>query len=725
MGIIGAPIARVDGRAKVTGRARYAAEAAVPGAVHAVLVQSTIAAGVVLAVETAAAEGMPGVLAILTPQNAPRLADVRPQAQLVPNPTLQDATVAYNGQTIAVVVAETLQQAEAAAAHVRARYRADEAITEMGDDLADAYVPKNFRNGMRKPDSARGDADAAFNAAPVQISATYTTPVEHHNPMEPHATIARWDGDRLTVWTATQYVSGARATLARLLGIDAGNVRVICPFTGGGFGCKGTTWPPAVLAAMAARSVNRPVKLVLDRRQMYTSNGFRPRTLQKLRLGATPDGQIVSLRHDGFTQMSLGDFGEFAEPVGLASEMLYAVPNAAVTHRLVAVNQGLPTYMRAPGEASGSFALESAIDEMAAALNMDPLDLRLRNYAESDPHENRPFSSKALRECYRAGAEAFGWAQRPLAPRCLRDGDVLVGWGMATALYPINRSAAQATLRMGADGRVFVRSGTQEIGGGTYTTMAQVTAEALGVPVGQVTAQLGDSAWPHAPVSGGSQTSASVLNAVVAAADALRARLAALAGLDARQVQLAAGTLVGPDGTRLRIDVLLARHGLDTIEATAESVPGDEKQRFSLHSFGAHFVEVQVDPAIGRIRIARHVGAFDTGRVLNARTARSQAIGGIIYGYGMALLEKTEVDAETGRYVNANLSDYLVPVNADVPDIVTIFVEKPDRNANPLGVKGLGELPTVGVAAAVANAVYHATGRRVRDLPIRVEDVLA
>ena len=725
MGIIGAPIARVDGRAKVTGAARYAAEAAVPGAVHAVLVQSTIAAGAVLAVEADAAQGMPGVLAILTPQNAPRLQQVRPQAQLVPNPTLQDATVAYNGQTIAVVVAETLQQAEAAAAQVRARYRADEAITEMGDDLADAYVPKNFRNGMRKPDSARGDADAAFAAAPVQVSATYTTPIEHHNPMEPHATVARWDGDRLTVWTATQYVSGARATLAKLLGIDAGNVRVICPFTGGGFGCKGTAWPPVVLAAMAAQHVGRPVRLVLDRRQMYTSNGFRPRTVQKLRLGATPDGQIVSLRHDGFTQMSLGDFGEFAEPVGLASEMLYAVPNAAVTHRLVAVNQGLPTYMRAPGEASGSFALESAIDELAAALNMDPLELRLRNYAETDPHENRPFSSKELRACYRAGAEAFGWAQRPLAPRSLRDGDVLVGWGMATALYPINRSAAQATIRMGADGRVFVRSGTQEIGGGTYTTMAQVTAEALGVPVAHVTAQLGDSLWPHAPVSGGSQTSASVLNAVQAAAEALRVKLASLAGADPAAVQLAGGALVGPDGTRLRIDVLLARHGLDVVEATAESVPGDEKQRFSLHSFGAHFVEVRVDPAIGRMRIARHVGAFDTGRVLNARTARSQAIGGIIYGYGMALFEKTEVDAQTGRYVNANLSDYLVPVNADVPDIATIFVEKPDRNANPLGIKGLGELPTVGVAAAVANAVYHATGQRVRDLPIRIEDVLA
>lgn len=732
MAIIGAPIVRKDGLAKVTGRAHYAAEAQVPGVVHAVLVQSTIAAGTVLAVGTDAAQGMPGVLAILTPQNAPRLQPIAPQMQLVPGPALQDATVAFNGQNIAVVIADTLERAEAAAARVRVRYRQDEAITEMDDNLADAWTPKHFRGGTRAPDSRRGDADTAFASAPVKIEATYTTPIEHHNPMEPHATVARWEGDRLTVWTATQYISGAQTTLAKLLGIPPENVRVICPFTGGGFGCKGTTWPPVVLTAMAARVVGRPVKLVLDRRQMYTSNGYRPRTVQKLKIGAEADGRLVVLRHDGFNQMSLGDFGEFAEPVGLASEMLYAVPNVTVTHRLVSVNQGLPTFMRAPGKASGSFALESALDEVAARIGMDPLALRLKNYAEIDPHENLPFSSKKLRACYDAGAEAFGWSQRSPVPRSMHDGPVLIGWGMATAVYPAQRSAAQASVRCNADGTVVVRSGTQELGTGTYTIMAQVASDALGIPVSRIRVAIGDSTLPHAPVSGGSRTAASVTNAVQAAADALCRKIVALAqadakaefaGVDAAALRIDGGAVVGP-GRRVGVAELLARRGLDTIEATAEARPGDETSKFSLYAFGAHFVEVRVDPEIGRMRVARYVGAFDCERVLNARTARSQAIGGIIYGLGMALFEKTEVDAETGRYVNANLAEYLVPVNADVPDIETIFIENDDRNANPVGVKGLGELPTVGVAAAVANAVFHATGKRVRDLPIRVEDVL-
>lgn len=733
MSLIGAPIVRKDGLAKVTGRAHYAAETQVPGVAHAVLVQSTIAAGTVLAVETEAAQGMPGVLAILTPFNAPRLRPAAADFHIVPGPALQDATVAFNGQHVAVVVADTLERAQAAAARVRVRYRADEAITEMGDSLTDAWTPRHFRGGTRAPDSRRGDPDAAFNAAPVQFEATYTTPIEHHNPMEPHATVARWEGDRLTVWTATQYVSGAQVALASLLGLQREDVRVICPFTGGGFGCKGTTWPPVVLTAMAARVVGRPVKLVLDRRQMYTSNGFRPRTVQKLHIGAAADGHMLALRHDGFNQMSFGDFGEFSEPVGLAAEMLYAVPNVAVSHRLISVNQGLPTFMRAPGEASGMFALESALDELAARLGMDPLALRLKNYAETDPHANLPFSSKKLRECYRAGAEAFGWTQRSPQPRSMRDGDELIGWGMATAVYAAQRSPAQASIRYNADGSLIVRSGTQDLGTGTYTIMAQIAADALGVPVARILVQIGDSTFPHAPVSGGSRTAASVGNAVQAAAEALRAKIftlaradvkAGLADIDPATLRLDGGAVIAP-GRRVRLAELLARRNADAIEANGEARPGEEQRNFALYAFGAQFTEVRVDPAIGRIRVARHVGAFDCGRVLNARTARSQAIGGIIYGLGMALFEETEVDAATGRYVNANLAEYLVPVNADVPAIQTIFVENDERTVNPLGVKGLGELPMVGVAASVANAVFHATGTRVRDLPIRLEDVLA
>jgi xanthine dehydrogenase YagR molybdenum-binding subunit len=731
MAITGAPIERKDGRAKVTGRAHYAAETQVPGVAHAVLVQSTIAAGTVLAVEAETAQAMPGVLAILTPFNAPRLQRVAADAHIVPGPALQDAAVAFNGQHVAVVVAETPERAQDAAARIRVRYRQDEAVTQMPDSLAGAYRPRHFPGG-RDPDSRRGDPEAAFATAPVTIEATYTTPVEHHNPMEPHATVAAWQGERLTVWTSTQYVSGVRNTLAQLLGIAPATVRVICPFTGGGFGCKGNTWPPVVLAAMAARVVGRPVRLVLDRRQMYTSNGYRPRTVQKLRLAAETDGRLIALRHDGFNQMSAGDFGEFTESVGVVSEMLYAVPNVAVTHRLVPVNQGLPTYMRAPGKSSGAFALECALDELAAKLGLDPLALRLKNYAETDPHSGRPFSSKKLHECYRAGAEAFGWSQRPPAPRAMRDGHMLVGWGMASAVYPAQQSAAQCTIRLNADGTLIVRSGTQDLGTGTYTIMAQVAADALGVAVPRILVQIGDTAWPFAPVSGGSRTAASVANAVQAAADALRARVFALAQADAKAglagversaLRLADGVVSGP-GRRVAVAELLARKGVDSIEATAQAQPGEEQTKFSLYAFGAQFAEVRIDPGIGQIRVTRYVGAFDCGRVLNPRTARSQAIGGIIYGLGMALFEETEVDAQTGRYVNANLAEYLVPVNADVPDIQTIFVANDDRDVNPLGVKGLGELPMVGVAPAVANAVFHATGRRVRNLPIRVEDVL-
>src|SRR5438874_3479452 len=481
--VVGQPIDRRDGRLKVTGRARYAAEFDIANLAHTVLVQSTIASGEVIGFNLADAQAVPGVLTIMTPDNAPRL----PQAgsgqsetagPLVAKPLLQDRLVYYNGQHIAHAVADTLERAQQAAALVRVQYREAEAQIRMQDALGSAYPPKNFRNGARPPDSRRGDPEAALAAAPVKIDATYTTPVEHHNPMEPHATIALWEGDgdnqRLTVYTATQAISGTQEALAKLFALKPEQVRTICPFVGGGFGCKGNTWPHTTLAAMAARAVGRPVKLVLSRAQMFTSNGYRPRTIQHLRLGADDAGRLVALMHDGVTSMSHPALGEFAEPVGLASEMLYACPNAAVTHRLTALNAPLPTYMRAPGEASGSFALESAIDELAAAANLDPIELRLRNYAETDPHQDKPFSSKALKQCYADGAEAFGWTRRPPEPRAMRDGPVLIGWGMATATYPTNRSEAGARILFDSDGTVVVQSGTQDLGTGTYTVMAQL-----------------------------------------------------------------------------------------------------------------------------------------------------------------------------------------------------------------------------------------------------------
>ena len=730
--ITGQPIDRRDGRQKVTGSAQYAAEFPVPSVVHAVLVQSTVAAGTIAGFELGAAQGMPGVLAIITPDNALKLGKAGSQ-QAITAPLLQSGDVVYNGQHVAVVVADTLERAQAAAAAVKLRYTEGEAQTTMQGALDTAYVPKNFRNGQRPPDSGRGDAKAAFEAAALRLEATYTTPVEHHNAMEPHATIAAWDGDRLTVWTSTQGIGGAQATLAGLFGVERANVRVINPFVGGGFGSKGSTWPPATLAAMAAKIVNRPVKLVLSRQQMYTSNGFRPATVQKLAFGVGADGTFQSIRHDGISQTSQPVLGEFVEPVALATEMLYACPNVAITHRAVAVNQGLPTYMRAPGEASGVFALESALDEIAAELKIDPIELRLKNHAEQDPSEDLPFSSKRLRECYAQGAAAFGWERRTPEPRSMRDGQYLVGMGMATATYPVNQSPASVRIRLLASGDAVLQSGTQDIGTGTYTVMAQLAADELGLPIERVRFELGDSRFPPAPVSGGSQTATSVGSAVLAACKLARDHAVAMAMADGQwqgdpaAYRLQDGAVAGPQG-RLTIGEMLARRGVESIDLVgdAKGPPKEHgKKTHSLHSFGAQFAEVRVDPLLGEIRVTRLVGVFDGGRVLNAKTARSQLIGGMTWGVGMALLEETLVDEATGRIVNPNISEYLLPVNADIPAITAMLLDGGnDQNANPVGIKSLGELPMVGMAAAIANAVFHATGVRVRDLPIRLEDVL-
>jgi len=725
---IGQPLDRVDGRLKVTGAAKYAAEFAPANLAHAVLVQSTIAAGSIDGIDIDGAQRMPGVLAILTPDNAERLKQQKAAQQTITAPLLQNREVLFQGQHVAVAIAETFECATAAAAAIRVRYRPARPVTTMLTATEKPYVPKDFRNGEAPPDTEMGDAAAAFRGAAIQVDATYRTPVEHHNPMEPHATVAQWDGDRLTVWTATQGISGAHKTLAGLFGLAPEDVRVICPYLGGGFGSKGNTWPPVVLAAMAARKVGRPVKLVVTREQMFTSNGYRPMTVQRVRLAASADGALLSVRHDGITQMSMPSLGEFAEPVAMATRMLYASPNIATSHRLVAVNQGLPTFMRAPGEASGVFAIESAMDELAVALKMDPIDLRLRNYAEEDPTGHKPFASKALRQCYREGADAFGWARRTPEPRSMRDGRILVGMGMATSTYPTNRMPAKAWARVNADGTALVRCGTQDIGTGTYTVMTQVAADELGLAPGKVRFELGDSTYPEAPVSGGSMTVASVSPAVQAAARAAKGKILAMVSavwpdVPLETLRLEGGAVIA-GAQAITLADAFAKHGVDHVEADGEAAPGPDAKTHSMHAFGAQFAEVRVDPDLGTIRVSRWVGAFDCGRLLNAKTARSQLVGGIVFGIGMALLEETRVDAATGRIVNANIAEYLLPVNADVPDIRTIAIQSVDPVADPLGAKGIGELPMVGVAPAIANAVYHATGVRVRDLPIRIEDVL-
>lgn len=713
---IGRPIDRVDGPAKVTGHAKYAAEFAPAGLCHAVIVQSRIPSGRIVRIDARAAEAMPGVLLVLTHRNAPRLPQ---QGRAAVNPpagreisVLQTDAVRYNGEPVAVVLAGTLEQAQEAAARVEIAYERRAAQLDFERAKAAAYRPQKMTHG--KPDNAWGDAAKALESADVRIDATYTTPYEHHNPMEPHATVAQWEGGRLTLWDSTQYVSGVREAVAKTLGMPAENVRVVSPFVGGGFGCKGSTWSHVVLAAMAARSAGRPVKLVLERPQMFGPVGGRPRTEQRIELGATREGKLVALRHDVVSHTSR--FEDFTEPSTQPTRALYACPNGATTQRLVKLDLGTPTFQRAPGESTGTFAIECAMDELAYRLGIDPLELRLRNYADVEPDTGRPWSSKKLRECYEQAAKRFGWARRDPQPRSMRDGSWLVGWGMATATYPAHRMPSKASATLLANGTVVVRSGTQDIGTGTYTVMTQVAADELAIPVDLVRFELGDTRLPKAPISGGSMTVSSVGPAVQAACRELRAVL---------ERQDGGWLRASDDAARREAFRALARRQAKPLEAQGEAHPDEEdEKRFAARSFGALFVEARVDPALGIVRVPRIVAAYSVGRLLNEKTGISQLQGGIVWGVGMALTEESLLDPAAGRYVNENLAEYHVPVNADIGAIDVTVVDESDTRFNPLGIRGIGEIGITGATAAIANAVYHATGRRVRDLPITLDKLL-
>jgi xanthine dehydrogenase YagR molybdenum-binding subunit len=722
---VGKPLTRVDGRAKVTGRAVYAAEQKTPNFAHAVLVTSTIAKGSA-SLDTTAAQRVPGVLAILTHQNAPKLQEPRnspPTARKVQ--LLQSNRVLYAGQPIALVVAETLEAARHAASLVKVQYTREPHSVELEPGLAHAYKPAEGGAHHEPADETRGDLSAGMAAADVKLEHVYTTQFQVHNPMEPHATIAVWEGpDKLTLYDATQGPFPDRERAAALLGISPDNVRVISPFLGGGFGSKGPTWSHVVLAAIAARQVNRPVKLALERPQMFGPVGFRSHTRQTVALGAKRDGTLVALRHDVACQTS--SFDEFVESAGMAARMLYTSPANSTSHRLVRSDIGTPSFTRAPGWAAGTNVLEIAMDEMACALKMDPIEFRLKNYAEQDPENGHPWSSKSLRECYRLGAERFGWSKRSPEPRSMRDGNALIGWGMASAVYPVHRSAAAARARLDSDGSILVESGTQDLGTGSYTVMTQIAADSLGVPVSQVTFRLGDTQEAEAPVAAGSQTSTSVGSAVNAAGQALREKLAQLAGARPEEISLQRDTLVirGASARSEKLRDLFARHGQTFIEAQAGAKPGAEQEQYSMYVFGAQFAEVRVDSSLGQVSVSRMLGAFGAGRILNPKTARSQFIGGMVWGMGLALYEDAVMDPRLGRFVNNNLAEYHVPVNADVPAIDAIWVDEVDTHVNPLGVKGIGEIGITGAAAAIANATFHATGKRVRDYPITLDKLL-
>ena len=733
--LTGQPVDRADGKLKVTGAARYASDWALPRLAHGVLVTSGTAKGRITRIDTSAARAMPGVLTILTHENAPRL----PQGgQGAVNPPagrrltlLQDDRIDYQNQPIAVVVADTFEHAVDAAQRVSVTYQVDPPRLDMQVEKAQLVTPARL---TRDPvDTSRGSPDAALANGTAHLDAVYTTPFEFHVPMEPHATTAEWDGDALTLYDATQGISGCAGTVAKSLGIDVAKVHVICPFVGGGFGSKGSVWSHVVLTAMAAKVTGRPVKLAVQRPQMFGMVGHRPQTEQRIRIAAQTDGRLVAMRHDVVSTTST--FEDWTESSAVVTRMLYDTPNMATTHRLVRINTGTPTFTRAPGEASGSFALESAMDELADSLGMDPLTLRLRNYAERDPQDGKPFSGKALRDCYAVAAQRFGWSRRSMTPRSMREGDQLIGWGVATATYPANRSPAAAFARILPDGTAVVGSGTQDLGTGTYTVMTQVAADALGFPMQNVRFALGDSVLPQAPVSGGSQSVASVSPAVQAAALAARDRLVGLAVADsASPVHGAAldDVIVRDGWVTLKSDAsrrdpaaaIIARNGGQPIEATLQVKPSEDAKNYSKHSFGAVFVEVRVDDVLGVIRVSRVVAAYDVGRLLNDKTAHSQLMGGIVWGIGQALTEEGLLDPRYGRIANNNFAEYHVPVNADVGAIDITVIDTEDLHLNPLGARGIGEIGITGVAAAIANAVYHATGVRVRDLPITLDKII-
>jgi xanthine dehydrogenase YagR molybdenum-binding subunit len=736
LSVVGAPMNRVDGRLKVTGGARYSAEIPVAGVTYAVMVTSTVPYGRIASIDTSAADKAPGVVTVFTHLNAPKLPVPTPNPPAIRVlALLQDDKVHYNGQPIGLVVADTLEHATDAASLVKVRYADTTKPTlDMRAMKSSGYVPKGSE---KRYDSDHGDIAAGLATGDVRMDATYSTPIENHNPMEPHATTAVWENGKLTVYDATQYVIGDRDTVAKTLGLAPDDVRLVSYFVGGGFGCKGSVWSHVPLAGMAARQLSRPVKLVLTRRQMYGPVGARPQTEQHITLAAKSDGALTAIRHESTSHTSRIE--DFLEPSAIQTRMLYASPAIQTRHRIVKLDLGTPTFQRAPGESTGTYALESAMDELAYKLDMDPVALRLKNYAETDPESGKPFSSKSLRECYRVAADKFGWSKRSPKPRSMRDGNILVGWGMASATYPTNRNKASAVARVSAsqDGnvRALVQTASQDIGTGTYTVMTQVAADALGLPPAQVRFELGDSRMPPSPVSGGSMTAASTGSAVhVVCLDARRQLIelaiadaaSPLHGATADQITAADGRLFlsGNESRGETYGVLLARNGGKTIEARSDSAPGAERQQYSMHSFGAVFAEVRVDPDLGEIRVPRVVGAYGAGRILNAKLAHSQMVGGVIWGVGMALEEETLVDPRTGRYINADLAEYHVPVNADIGTIDITFVDEQDPHINPIGVKGIGEIGITGVAGAVANAVYHATGVRVRDLPITLDKII-
>ena len=749
--LIGTPVSRVDGKLKVTGKADYTADYSFPNMAWAYAYKSSVAKGRLTSLDTSAAENSPGVIKVYTSQNRPKMyppSDQRSKNGISSEPLapLAGDQIHYWGQDIAYVIAETYEQARQAASLIRATYAAEQPVTTI--DQAQLKAPKSV-NGLsphlEKKAAHVDSVEAAWNSAPVKVDATYITPVVHHHPMEPHAVVAKWDDDRLTFYTPTQYMIGSRNFLSHSLAIPDDHLRVVSHFLGGGFGCKGSSWMYMLMVATAARELKRPLKFVMERENMFNSVGYRPTTTQHLMLGADKHGNLQAIRH--LSTSSASEVGQFVEGVGQASSyVLYQCPNIEIDHKIYDLSLGGPTFMRAPGESPGIYALESALDELAVALQMDPVELRVKNNTQVHPFTNLPFSSRNLVECYKVGGDAFGWSKRNPNPSSMSDGDWLVGYGMATASYPAHRSPAKARVRILADGTAHVQCATQDLGTGTYTIMAQTAADVLQLPIEKIQVQLGDSTYPEGPVSGGSQSAASVLPAVQAAAQSALAALTKLAtadsisplkGLKPEEIGVDQGRLLvkaNPSQNQTFV-AILEKAGEGAVEAEYSVDPANDKKQkaeqsmFSpnttaYQSFGAFFVEARVHKLTCEVRLARIVTAMDIGQPLNLKTARSQIMGGTTFGIGAALMEHTILDTEKGRWITHDLGTYHVPVNPDAPEIDIHFVGPPDYKFNPLGGRGIGEIGNTGIAAAIGNAIFHATGVRIRELPITPDKIL-
>lgn len=732
---IGASPRRIDGRLKVTGAALYTADRSMPGMLHAYGVYSTVASGRITGIDHAEAKRVPGVVDVLHNGNFPRLyktpkspisgatiltASITDEHRL----PFEDNTVHYGGQMVALVIADTFEHAREAAYRVKVSYDVGKAVTDLEHGIR--------ANGLRDAGRghARGTPEPVFEQSPVRVDAVYRTPVETHNPMEMHATVAWWEGEDLHLYEATQGATVHRNTIAQIFGLTPERVTVDCPFIGSGFGSKLFLWPHSVAASAAAKMTGRPVKLVVPRSFMFTTTGQRPETRQRLRLSASADGRITSIRHESVNTTSFIE--QYVENCGGMTQSLYACPNVGVTHHTTTVHRGAPTSMRAPGAAPGLFALESAIDELALACQKDPLQFRLDNISTRDESTNLPWSSNHLREAIESGARKFGWDKRNPRPGSMTDGTEVIGYGMAVCNWDAWRTPSEARVLLRADGTASVTCAIQDIGTGMYTIVAQTVSELTGLPFEKIEVRLGDSSFPSAPVAGGSWATASVLPAV---AEATRHAIGELrtfataeggefAGARPETLRLESGQLT--DGKRrVEYAAILNKQRFAAAEGFARTGGAPNLDKLSFMSFGAHFVEVRWDPGISRLWVSRVVSAIDVGRVINPLTARNQVEGAIVMGIGMALFEATEYDERNGMPGNNNYAEYAVPVHADQPHIDVLLLDYPDLEFNEFGARGIGEIGITGFAAAVANAVYHATGKRIRDLPIVKEKLMA